>query len=189
MARFSPYQKTFSTNIQFHHAPYIYFSGNKFHLNSCSWQHVLCFERTDSLQADPKAEFTTLRILLQQAFISYDINHTTANLVFPFCSGALMKCLLPRLMKFRRGPLVFNSAWEFWCNRCLHTQSEPVRVVIPKRKRNSASPKKSEKKIQAEGTWGNPARRRFCVLLIWLHEKSFQEHLYKRQFFSSQHLG
>ena len=63
MAWVSPYQKTFSINTQFHHACYICYSGNKFHLESCYKQQALYFERIDSLQADSKAEFTTLRIL------------------------------------------------------------------------------------------------------------------------------
>lgn len=64
-----------------------------------------------------------------------------------------MKCLLPLLMKFRKGPLVFNSAWEFWCNRCLHTLSEQIRFIIPKCKRNVAFQKRSEKEIQVKGSW------------------------------------
>jgi hypothetical protein len=44
--------------------------------------------------------------------------------------------------------------------------SEQIRFAIPKRKGNTAFQKKSEKKIQAEGTWGNLAGRNFCVLLI-----------------------
>lgn len=66
-----------------------------------------------------------------------------------------MKCLLPLLMKFRKGPLVFNSAWEFWCNRCLHTLSEQIRFIIPKCKRNVAFQKRSEKEIQVKGSWGH----------------------------------
>ena len=44
--------------------------------------------------------------------------------------------------------------------------SEQIRFVIPKCKGNTAFQKKSEKKIQAERTWGNLAGRNFCVLLV-----------------------
>lgn len=58
MAWFCPYQKTCSI----HHPYYIYDSCNKFYFKSYFWQEALHFERRDSLQADSKVEFTTLRI-------------------------------------------------------------------------------------------------------------------------------
>lgn len=62
MAWFGPYQKTFSINIQFHHTHCIYYSCNEFHFKSYSRQQAPHFERTDSLKADSKVEFTALRI-------------------------------------------------------------------------------------------------------------------------------